>query len=60
MAAARSHGDQRAADISRTTGVPESTLSPLLSGRRAPSTATLLALGQPYRLTHEQLVEVVE
>ncbi|MEX2984552.1 helix-turn-helix domain-containing protein [Streptomyces sp. C36] len=56
LAVARAAGDLRPVDISRTTGVPQSTLSALLSGHRAPAAATLFALGDRYNLTHEQLL----
>ncbi|QKW08067.1 helix-turn-helix transcriptional regulator [Streptomyces sp. NA04227] len=55
---ARRHGDESAAAISRTTGVPESTLSALLSGQRAPAMPTLVALASPYGLASDDLLKV--
>ncbi|MFF4738805.1 helix-turn-helix domain-containing protein [Streptomyces sp. NPDC001262] len=53
---ARARGDLRPVDISRATGIPQSTLSALLSGQRAPAASTLYALSDRYELTHEQLL----
>ncbi|WP_055588664.1 helix-turn-helix domain-containing protein [Streptacidiphilus griseoplanus] len=58
-AAAAAHGDTTGRDISARTGLHETTLSHLFSGRRAPSLEAAMAISAAYGTPVNVLVRTV-
>ncbi|MFJ1528194.1 helix-turn-helix domain-containing protein [Streptomyces mirabilis] len=54
---AREVGDESNYAIAQRAGVPESTLSRLLTGRTTPSADTLVALSDAYGITVDDLLQ---